>query len=137
MGAPVPFPWSDYVGIPWLDRGRDLRGCDCWGLYRLLLLAGRGIDLPSYGDDYAGPADRAAILGLIDGDRDLWRLLRPDEVAPLDLVLVRGSPWHVGAVVRPGLMLHVPEGRTSVIEPTSTGRYSRRVEGIYRYEAHR
>ncbi|KMO39615.1 hypothetical protein [Methylobacterium aquaticum] len=126
------FDFSDYVGIPWLDRGRDLRGCDCWGLHRLVRLIGTGVLLPSHDDGYAGPADCAAIQDLIDGGRGRWEPVHAGG-DPFDLVLLYDQPWHVGTLVRPGLMLHVPEGRTSVIETISTGRYRRRIEGIYRY----
>lgn len=129
----MAFDFSAFVGVPWLDRGRDLRGCDCWGLHRILVSLGQGLDLPSYDDGYVGPADRAAIQGLIDGDRCLWGRVERGAERPFDLVLLRGNPWHVGTVVLPGRMLHVPEGRSSVIEPFTTGRFGRRVEGVYRH----
>ena len=131
----MAFDFSAFVGVSWLDRGRDLRGCDCWGLHRILVQLGLGLDLPSYDEGYAGPADRAAIQSLIDGDRSLWVPIERGAERPFDLVLLRDKPWHVGTVVAPGRMLHVPEGRTSVIEPFTTGRFGRRVEGVYRYGA--
>ena len=48
-------------------------------------------------------------------------------------MLLHGDPWHVGTVVTAGQMLHVPEGRTSVIERFTLGRFGQRVEGIYRH----
>lgn len=131
----MAFDFSELVGVPWLDRGRDLHGCDCWGLHRIAVSLGLGQELPSYSEDYAGPADRAAIQALMDGDRSLWHRVGRGAEKAFDLVLLHGNPWHVGTVVCPGRMLHVPEGRSSVIEPFTTGRFGRRIEGIYRYEA--
>lgn len=121
------------VGIPWRDRGRDRDGCDCWGLVRLAYADGLGVDLPSYADDYADTNDRAALNALFAGERAPWRTVTAGADRPFDLVLMRERPWHVGLVVRRGLMLHMPEGQSSVVEPYTTGRHARRVEGIYRH----
>lgn len=125
--------FSDLVGIPWRERGREPEGCDCWGLARLAYQAA-GFDLPSFADAYATTADRAAIDGLIAGHRGPWVAVPAGAARVLDLVLMRERPWHVGIVVRPGWMLHMPARQTSVIEQYTTGRHARRVEGIYRHE---
>lgn len=127
--------WDDLIGIEWLAHGRDRDGCDCWGLHRLAMAEGAGVDLPSYAREYATTQDRAAIQDLIDGGRGAYVPINREAALAFDLVLIHGDPWHVGTIVRPGLMLHIPEGRTSVIEPLTLGRFGRRVEGIYRHEA--
>lgn len=127
--------WDDLVGIDWLAHGRDRAGCDCWGLHRLVMAEGAGIELPSYASDYATTQDRLAIQDLIDGGRGAYDRVHREDARPFDLVLLYGDPWHVGTIVRSCLMLHMPEGRTSVIEPLTLGRFGRRVEGIYRHEA--
>lgn len=104
-----------YIGLPWLDRGQTADGCDCEGLLRLVYAGELGITL-------AAPLDRAD-----------WILVAAGAERPLDAILIRQAPWHVGVVVRRGLMLHMPEGGTSCIEPFDTGRWGRRVEGIYRH----
>ena len=43
------------------DHGRDLAGCDCWGLVRLVRHALRGDLLPSYGA--IDPQDKPALTG--------------------------------------------------------------------------
>lgn len=129
------FDFAPYVGVPWLDRGRELTGCDCWGLHRLVYRDGPRIELPSFAEDYVGPADREAIQALISGGRSVWIPIDAADARPFDLVLMHDRPWHVGTLVQPGRMLHVPEGRSSVIEHISTGRFGRRLEGLYRHEA--
>lgn len=120
-----------YVGLPWQDRGRTPDGCDCWGLLRLVYAGELGIDLPDHSNHYYTAAD-AAIGGLITVGLADWRPVEAER--PLDAVLIKQAPWHVGVIVRRGLMLHMPHGKTSCIEPYDTGRWSRRVEGIYRHK---
>ena len=129
----IDFP--DLAGIPWLDRGRDTRGCDCWGLVRLAYQLGPGLALPSCADGYADAGDAAAVSALIEGGRSDWYAVPPSQARIWDLVLIHDHPWHVGVVAWPGHMLHIPEGRDSLIEPFSTGRFSRRIEGVYRHHA--
>jgi cell wall-associated NlpC family hydrolase len=37
------------LAVPYRPHGRDLAGCDCWGLVRLVRQALRGDTLPSFG----------------------------------------------------------------------------------------
>ena len=120
-----------YVGLPWRERGRTPAGLDCWGLLRLVYASELGIQLPDHSNAYDTTRD-AAIGGLVgDGIGD-WAPVA--DARPLDAILIKQAPWHVGVVVRRGLMLHMPMGKTSCIEPYDTGRWARRVEGIYRHK---
>jgi hypothetical protein len=49
-------PFDRYIGIPWIDRGRGIAGCDCYGLLRLVLSELRGVELPSLSDLYTSAA---------------------------------------------------------------------------------
>lgn len=127
--------FDDLVGIPYLDKGRDRRGCDCWGLLRLAFAERLGVELPDYGEAYATAADRRALAGLIAGELEPWAPVASGEVRPFDGVLLRQGRFvrHIGLVVGRGLLLHVEPGRSSAIERLSSGAIAPRLAGFYRF----
>ena len=65
----------EYVGVPWLDRGRTIRGADCWGLVRLVLAGRFGVEVPSYLGDYDSPKDVVRVGGVMVREAAVgWRL---------------------------------------------------------------
>ena len=143
-----PPSWAaEYIGIPFLERGRDRAGCDCWGLVRLVLAERFGIEMPSYAGDYQTVADHGRLADLIDhGRTNIWdevwspylsSVLCPLTTAPGDLVLLRlhGLPIHVGVVAARGWMLHVEAKVDSVLERFDGMEWRNRVFGVYRHAA--
>lgn len=130
--------FSAFVGIPYIDKGRDYTGADCWGLKRLVYRDMLGIELPAYSDRYATAADRAAIARFIAGELDEWVEISPGQERTFDGVLLREGqfPRHVGLVTAPGQLLHVQPGMTSCIERYRSGLLANRVVGFYRYRDH-
>ena len=125
--------FDSLVGIPWLDRGRSRDGCDCWGLILIAFRELLGIEQPSFADDYQTTADRDAIVAILAGAREPWVPVLPADARPMDVGEMRERPWHVGLVVGRGQMLHMPAGKSSIVEPYTTGRHEPRVTGVYRH----
>ena len=131
---------SDYVGIPFHPFGRDRKGCDCWGLVRLVLAERFGLDVPSYDGRYAGAGrqDVAELGRLIDLERRLLDVAAVPAGAERagDIVLLRvlGQPCHVGVVVAAGHMLHVEAGIDAMVERYRGVAWERRVLGFWRPE---
>ncbi len=125
-----------YVGIPYLDRGRSIAGCDCYGLVWLVMLELRGVELPSFVECYVTAADRRAIADLIAARRSPWRPVAAGSERPFDGVLLRAGrlETHIGLVVDQGRLLHVNEGGESQIERYSAPPMSHRVSGFYRFQ---
>lgn len=129
---------GDFVGLPFSARGRDRSGVDCWGLVCLVFAGCRGIELPGYDDRYtslsnAELADRALI---IEEEASRWqRVLSPFDVERYDCALFsrHGRPAHIGVVVRHGVMLHIEQGATSVVESYLDPKWQPRFIGHYRY----
>lgn len=125
---------DEFVGVPFVEFGRDRSGCDCWGLVRLVYAERLGIDLPCYSERYLSTQDAAHLQSLITGELAPWHQVEIER--PLDAVLMTegGVIRHIGVVERPGWLLHVEDGGTAVIEPYRTGHLRRRIVGFYRHE---
>jgi len=128
--------FSKYLKVPYLDKGRDLRGWDCYGLYRFVLGQRLGIMLPSYDDAYSSANDAAAAAAaarrIVPAG---WVLLGPDDTPREgDGVVFRigGEPWHCGYVIEPGIMLHARKGCGTVLESYTGILWNKRLEGTYR-----
>jgi cell wall-associated NlpC family hydrolase len=126
--------FSPLVGLPWRDRGRGSDGLDCWGLVVVAFSAGTGIRLPSYADDYQSAADHAETSALFAEGVSDWVKVDTDKAQPFDVaVFLTAGRFHVGLMVRRGLVLHIPVRKTSVIVPL--GRVTGVLDGIYRHSS--
>lgn len=126
-----------YIGIPWVERGRDLRtGVDCWGLFMAVYRDQLGIDLPSFdGSAYPSAADIQSMRNLAMGGDGPWLSVPAGEERAFDGVLLydHGVPRHVGLVTRPGYCLHVQPGESSIVERYRSIVLSRRISGFFRH----
>nr|BDD44770.1 tail assembly protein [bacterium] len=118
-----------YIRIPYLDRGRDESGCDCWGLVRLVLENEFGKTLPDL--DYESAEiveDRLFDVSVAAVDAE--EVKHPENG---DVVLIRGGllPQHIGVFVD-GQVLHTAKGMGTVCERLSSPRLRGRIKGYYR-----
>jgi len=143
-----PPPWAaEYVGIPFVDLGRDRAGVDCWGLALLILAERAGIELPSLATDYRSEADAESVSAAIEAERTsgCWRRVEAGAEQPFDIVemstptrLAAGgwtfAPLHVGVVAAPGWMLHVERATAAVlVRYREDQAIRRRVLGFWRH----
>ena len=124
--------WADeYVGIPYLARGRTRSGCDCWGLVRLVLEERFGVVVPRFDDyDEAGIGSRDIVderFPLVDA----VEIVNP-ESGDIVLMRLRGQPCHVGIVVGGGYMLHTLRAHEAALDRYTGPRWAHNVEGFYR-----
>ena len=125
-----PPPWAgQYVGIPFVDLGRDRGGCDCWGLVRLVIAERTGFVLPSLDTGYGSETNVAGVVGEVDAARanGEWLKIEPGQERTLDVVemslpaRVDGhwvfAPLHVGIVVASGWLLHIERATASAACP--------------------
>lgn len=128
--------FSTFVGLPYIDKGRDRAGVDCWGLVWLIHKKMRGIELPSFHDRYTLPADRKIIANLIAGELiEPFDWIAPGDEATFDCVLMReaGEVRHVGMIIGGGRLIHIQRGEMSRVESYRDGIIRSRIVGFYRY----
>jgi len=118
----VSIDMRSFVGIPYIDGGRDPRpvehggdgGVDCWGLLRLSLRS-LGVEIPA-----VQPAVAASM-------RERFRQLDRSEAIELGDVAVIETPdggLHVAMAIDQFKFLHATRGAASVIDAVSMWRAS-------------
>jgi cell wall-associated NlpC family hydrolase len=98
--------WNDYIGLPFVEKGRDERGFDCWGLVRHIYINRLDIYLPSYSESYEKVTDYSAVSEKIKKESEQWLLVDSPKEYDVILLRVNGLPMHVGIITRPNHMLH-------------------------------
>ena len=125
------------MAVPYLRRGRDTKGWDCYGLYRYMLHQEFGVEVHSF-EEYPTEHGRVADLAITEAIHrriPLWsRVERGSEFRGCGVVFnVAGNPLHVGYILEPGTMLHAMEGRGTCIERYDSLNWVKRIEGIYKW----
>lgn len=137
--------WADgYVGLPFVDGGRDRSGVDCWGLVRLVYREQLGVDLPDFAEIRAIDW-RSVARAIVDAQESIdWIAVLRGQERPFDVVLMRGHSEgnrpvsivnHVGVVAPGGCVLHAEEATDVVCPPLSSPSVSYRISGVYRFHA--
>lgn len=122
-------PWvEDYIGLPWLPRGRDRSGVDCWGLVRLVYAERLGILLPSH--DTVAPSEPLAVMRTIRRESAgmEWQEIAAPAARTFDFAVMRAG--HIGLVAPRGMILHIPEGAASALQPLAA--LTHRIDGFHR-----
>lgn len=120
-----------YIGVEFEPCGRGPR-FDCWGLVWKVLTDEFGYDVPSYDDEYEKILDRA-VPRLFAEEAKKWEQVSQPEPGDIVVLRIKGYPWHVGIVIEPGKMLHIPQNINACIEKYNGPLWKKRIEGFYRY----
>lgn len=127
--------FSDFIkkaiGIPFKDKGRDFAGWDCYGMVVKCYGECFNIDLPDMEGCRSMKYEQS--IAIFDSMAISYSEVTHGRERAGDVIMLRGSPCHVGIVVRPGYMLHVEEKCATCIESYYHGLYKTRIIGIYRH----
>nr|WP_319388199.1 NlpC/P60 family protein [uncultured Cohaesibacter sp.] len=128
--------WTDeYIGIPYRDLGRQMSGCDCWGLVHLVYRRECSIKLPSYRHAYHSADERAEVARLIGEAEASSVWTRIEDPSAFDVVTFRRGQLtsHIGIVFKPDWMLHM-SNEGARIENYQSPVWKQRLIGFFRHE---
>ena len=125
---------NKYIGMPYLDKGRDHTGVDCWGLVRLVYLEQFNIILPSFEDQYTTAEDLDLISSRVEHYKDGWDQITEPEIGSVILFKVMGTLSHVGIYIDNNTFIHARHGVGSVVtERLDSIQWQNRIYGFYKY----
>lgn len=128
------YSWvKKYVGIPFVSGGRDMTGCDCYGLVRLVLNTEYGCNLPILNGDYTNALNSqetkllfAEYVPVLCAEKNM----SPDEMS-VCLMRMNGMTTHIGIYAGSGFILHARNKTGAVCERISSPFLTGRIEGWY------
>lgn len=128
---------SRYINIPYVNKGREFSGADCWGLVRLVYLHELGIELPDYGEVSAD--DLSKVHRKVEDVQEQWEAVAHNDIQAFDICVMRAPGkriiCHVGVVVDKNRILHVEKRTDSVIVPLNDPIIRERVSCFRRHKA--
>lgn len=127
--------WNDYINIPFEEKGRGPDGCDCWGLVQLIYKRELNIDLPGYEEIYETTNDHEILAKTIKHERNLhWQMPKKGKEFDVIILKMKGIPFHVGIVTKPGHMIHCSQNIGTAHESYKNMRWKNKVIGFARHE---
>ncbi len=131
----TPEQWTkNYVGIPFVDKGRDRKGLDCWGLVWLVYKEMLNIQLPSYTNRYLTAEEMDEVARVIRSELDPWREITDVQMFDVLRMRITGRDAHVAIIVANNWMLHTLPKLDTFLTRYDTLNWKNRVLGSYRYE---
>lgn len=126
-----------YVGIPFVDGGRDMGGCDCWGLVRLIYRRELGITLPSYGEISARDLIAVSRAVTFGHNGSAWQAVQNGAGRAFDVVVMaypgKRIVGHVGLITGAGDVLHTEHSSASVVIPINHWSIRERIKCMRRH----
>lgn len=101
-----------YIGIPFVDRGQDFNGADCYGLVRLIYKEELNTTIPEFNSSCTDT--RRIWIDYIKQISEHWELVT--EYEPMDVLAFAYDPnhprvvQHFGVYIGNGMMIHTLQG---------------------------
>lgn len=126
--------YAKFIGVPFVDGGRDEKGCDCWGLVCAIFKM-NGILLPDY---TISCFDTKPVIEAMKAAEGKWqRLEQPTEPCLVAMCLAPEYPRmvnHVGVYVGDGWYLHTIAKTNSCVMKIDNPVYKKRIQGFYTWK---
>ncbi len=121
------------LAVPFVEKGRDFEGWDCWGLVYCYFKYVRMTILPEY-LDYSSTTEYRQLKMLINQAKPAWTQVDEPEQGDVAIFNLSGHPTHVALVIDKRNALHAEMKVGTFMEPIKGVMWGKRLEGIYRYD---
>lgn len=111
--------FAKYLGVPFVELGRDRTGWDCWGLVRTVYAEELGIMLPEWSAHTSSFDSSRIALEVKEAHEHFHKI---DYPVPMSIAWfsTKNLFAHVGVVVDDQHMLHCTAGKDTCIEAWSS-----------------
>lgn len=118
--------------VPFVDKGRDYAGWDCYGLVYCHHRDVLGIYLPPF-LDYGSTRDYETLHRVIETGKSDWQEAGVPHPGDIALFTLANKPVHMGVVINRFDMIHAEERIGTFVESFAGSVWRKRLEGFYRY----
>ncbi|MFH1982721.1 MAG: NlpC/P60 family protein [Pseudomonadota bacterium] len=125
--------FDDLIGISFKDRGRSIKGTDCWGQV-MLVFARFGIKVSDF---QVSCYESKQIDAVVTDQKRLWK--KTYSPLPPALIVMRLDPDlpgycnHLGVFIGEGFFIHTMKKMNSCAVRLDHPFFGRKIEGFYRY----
>jgi cell wall-associated NlpC family hydrolase len=123
----------DLIGIPFVDRGRDRKGLDCWGL-AMAAMREYGKNVPDFD---VSCFDTDAIGKTYERERWAWQAIDAPQEGDLAVMCLdpssQGIVQHVGVYVGNSRMIHTMKKRNSHLVRIDDPYWNRKIRNWHRW----
>lgn len=127
----MPADLGKYIGLPFLEGGRNANGLDCWGLVCLFYKNERGIDLNEE-TSYQIKNKKSCQVFANETKENFQRVKKP-RFGDLVSLTISGFEAHVAIYIGNGMILHSWNKTNSIYENIKPV-WDKRIAGYYRHK---
>lgn len=125
-----------YIGVPFVDGGRDIHGADCWGLLCLIYKDLFDVELPDYS---ISAFDTEEVVKTMSYESKVHNWCEVEDYQAGDIIAMAMHPRYTDMVNHVGLFLgrssfiHTQKTTGAIISPVNHMVYGQRIQGAYRW----
>ena len=126
----------ELIGLPYVHKGRDLKGVDCWGLVQVFYREILNIEVPEYLDLYGDAFDAPDVAAAIEtGAARHWEERKaPAEFGDVITFRIMGQVCHCGVSLGGRDFIHAFQGTSVCLESLTSITWNKRIAGVYQWK---
>lgn len=129
--------YSDLIGVPFRNRGRDVKtGLDCYGLV-MEIYRRYGISIPEYTEDFDNLEKVNALITEGVAIKSNWRRVEGELPVPCLVAIRFGVPKgmvnHTGCYIGNGRFIHIRQNIGVCVDNINSPAWKHVIEGCFEY----